>query len=43
MIAYDVKRAIEFDAAKNAIPGNPQAQALLKREYRKPWVHPFKG
>jgi hypothetical protein len=43
MIAYDVKRAIEFDAAKIAVPGNPQAQALLKREYRKPWVHPFKG
>lgn len=43
MVAYDVKRAIEFDAAKLAIPGNPQAHALLKREYRKPWVHPFKA
>lgn len=43
MIAYDVGRTIEFDAAAVAIPAGPEAHALLKREYRKPWVHPWKG
>ena len=43
MVAYDVKRAIQFDAAAAAIPGDAKAHALLKREYRKPWQHPWNG
>lgn len=43
MIAYDVGRAIQFDAAAVAIPADREAHALLKRDYRKPWVHPRKG
>ncbi|MCW5963910.1 MAG: Gfo/Idh/MocA family oxidoreductase [Bryobacterales bacterium] len=43
MIAYHTAQAIKFDAASVTIPGNKEAQAMLKREYRKPWQHPWKG
>ncbi len=43
MIAYHTAQAIQFDAAAVAIPGNKMAHAMLKREYRKPWRHPWKG
>ncbi|MCP4643693.1 MAG: Gfo/Idh/MocA family oxidoreductase [bacterium] len=33
-------RRIEYDGANEAIPGDPQAGALLKREYREPYVVP---
>jgi predicted dehydrogenase len=43
MIAYDTSSTIAWDAAAETIPGNPQAAALLKREYRAPWKHPHAG
>jgi len=36
-IAYRVGRTIRWDAEKETIPGDPQAAALLTREYRTPW------
>jgi predicted dehydrogenase len=41
MIAYDTGSRVEWDAAKESIPGNAQAAKLLKREYRSPWKHPY--
>lgn len=43
MIAYETRSVVEWDAAKEEITGNPAASGLLKREYRQPWVHPWKG
>ena len=31
---------VEWDAQAEAIPGNPAASKLLKRDYRAPWQHP---
>ncbi len=41
MIAYDVGRKITWDAANFQIVGDPEAAALLKREYRSPYKHPW--
>lgn len=41
MIAYDTGSRVTWDAASENIAGNPPAQALLKRDYRGPWVHPY--
>ena len=41
MIAYDTGSKIAWDAEKEQIPANPAAAALLKREYRQPWKHPY--
>jgi predicted dehydrogenase len=43
MIAYETGQPIAFDEKTVSIKGNTQAQGMLKREYRKPWVHPWKG
>lgn len=43
MIAYHTGDTISFDPGAIAISGNKQAHAMLKREYRKPWKHPWKG
>jgi predicted dehydrogenase len=40
MIAYETGTRIEWDAQQEQIIGNPAAAKLLRREYRKPWVHP---
>jgi predicted dehydrogenase len=40
MIAYESGTKVEWDAARTEIRNNPAAAALLKREYRRPWVHP---
>lgn len=42
MIAYEVGAKIEWDAKTKRITNNKQADALLKREYRKPWQHPYR-
>lgn len=36
-IAYRVGRRIEWDAAKETIPNDPEAEKLLGRTYRDPW------
>ncbi len=43
MIAYESASTVQWDAKTEQIVNNPTAAALLKREYRKPWVHPYKG
>lgn len=40
MLSYKAGRSIEWDGAKEIIIGDPEANKLLKREYRKPWVYP---
>ena len=40
MLALKLGRSIEWDGAKGVIPNDPAANALLSREYRKPWVYP---
>ena len=37
-IAYRVGRKIRWDAKAETIVGDPEAAALLRREYRAPWV-----
>jgi predicted dehydrogenase len=43
MIAYETGSPIRWDAAAEQIPNNPAAASLLKREYRKPWAHPYRS
>jgi len=42
MIAYETGAKISWDAAREEIAGHPDAAKLLKRDYRKPWVHPYR-
>ena len=43
MIAYDTGAKITWDAASEQIVGNAAASKLLKRDYRTPWKHPWRG
>jgi predicted dehydrogenase len=43
MIAYETGAKVTWDAASEQIVGNADAAKLLKREYRAPWQHPYKG
>jgi predicted dehydrogenase len=43
MIAYDTGCTVGWDATRETIPDNPTASSLLKRDYRKPWQHPYPG
>jgi predicted dehydrogenase len=43
MIAYDTGANINWDPARERIAGHPDAAKLLKRDYRKPWVHPYRA
>jgi predicted dehydrogenase len=40
MLSMKLGRSIEWDGAKEQIPGDPAANALLKRNYRGPWKYP---
>lgn len=40
MISYKVGRSIQWDGEKEMIPGDEEAAALLRREYRGPWEYP---
>jgi hypothetical protein len=37
-IAYRVGRSVRWDSERETIPGDEEAQKLLTREYREPWV-----
>ena len=39
-IAYRVRRSIQFDPVKEKILGDSEANVLLTRDYRKPFVVP---
>jgi predicted dehydrogenase len=41
MISYESGTTVNWDAQQEQILDNPAASALLKREYREPYVHPF--
>jgi predicted dehydrogenase len=43
MIAYDTQCKITWDRESQEIVGNPEAAKLLKRRYRSPWKHPYRG
>ena len=40
MLSLKLGRSIEWDGEKEQIVGDPQANQLLRREYRGPWVYP---
>jgi len=40
MLSYKIGRSIKWDGARETILGDPEAEKLLRREYRKPWVYP---
>jgi hypothetical protein len=39
-ISYKLGRSIRFDGATYSCPGDKEANALFRREYRKPFVVP---
>ena len=43
MIAHETGSRVVWDAARDTVVSNPAAERLLKRDYRLPWAHPFKG
>ncbi len=43
MISYESGSVVEWDSAAEKIANNEAAAKLLKREYREPYKHPFKG
>lgn len=43
MIAQETDSVVTWDAAAEQVTDNPVAAALLKREYRQPWKHPYGG
>ena len=40
MISYNTNSLVKWDDEKRSIDGDPEAKALLKREYRGKYVHP---
>ena len=39
-LSMQVGRPLAWDAERGAIRGDPDANRLLARPYRQPWVHP---
>jgi predicted dehydrogenase len=39
-LAQGLNRTLAWDAAKQRVSGDDEANRLLRRAYRKPWVHP---
>jgi len=39
-MAMKLERTLEWDAAAGRIKGDDEANRLLRRPYRAPWVHP---
>lgn len=39
-ISYETESVVQWDDRQKIIRNNPEATALLKREYRSPWMHP---
>ena len=40
MLSLKLGRCVRWDGEKEVIPGDPEANKLLKREYRAPWEYP---
>jgi hypothetical protein len=43
MIAYESGSVVHWDAGREEITDNPASAALLKRDYREPYEHPYAG
>lgn len=41
MLSLKLGRSIHWDGQKEEIPGDPEANQLLQREYRAPWTYPI--
>ena len=39
-LSLQLGRSLEWDAVKNQVVNDPEANQLLRRPYRAPWVHP---
>jgi hypothetical protein len=42
-LALKVGRTLAWDAAAGRVAGDDEANRLLRRPYRQPWVHPEPG
>ena len=42
-VAMKVGRTLEWDAEAGRVRGDDEANALLRRPYRAPWIHPAEG
>jgi predicted dehydrogenase len=42
-LSMEINRPIVYDPKKRVVVGDSQATKLLRREYRKPWKHPYAG
>lgn len=40
MLSAKLGRSIKWDGEKQIIPDDPEANSLLKRDYRPPWIYP---
>ena len=40
MLSYKIGRSVDWDGKREHILNDPEANKLLSREYRKPWVYP---
>ena len=40
MLSLKLGRSVEWDGEKERIVGDEEANQLLRREYRQPWVYP---
>lgn len=40
MLSWKLGRSVKWDGDKEECPGDAEANALLRREYRKPWEYP---
>jgi len=40
MLSLKIGRSIKWDGESEVIVGDPEANKLLRREYRKPWIYP---
>jgi predicted dehydrogenase len=40
MLSLKLERSVAWDGAREICVGDPEANKLLRREYRKPWVYP---
>ena len=40
MLSWRLGRSVQWDGAKEEIVGDDQANAMLRRPYRGPWVYP---
>jgi len=40
MLSYKLGRSVKWDGEKEVVIGDPEANKLLQRKYRKPWTYP---